>query len=212
MTRTDLATVYGDLGAFDRGFETARLALTVAETKLPVLRICVLAAVAHLQLWQGNLAEAEAAIDQGKNDPLRKTMPSYVVRIILAESELALRQNEYERAMIAADTLLTSFSQFEADIPKALYLQGQALLDLGQDETARECLLEARTKAESIGSQRMLWQILAMLATIETDPAEAKRLRQQARNIVEHIAGQIPTAELRTSFLNLPHVRPVLER
>jgi tetratricopeptide (TPR) repeat protein len=211
MTRADLATVYGDLGAFDHGFETARLALTGAETKLPALRICVLAAVAHLQLWQGNLAEAEAAIDRGKNDPHRKTMSSFVVRIILAEGELALWQGDYERAMTAVDTLLTSLPQFEADIPKALYLQSQALLGLGQDEAARECLLEARTKAESIGSQRMLWQILAMLATIETDPAEAKRLRQQARNIVEYIADQIPTSELRTSFLNLPHVRPVLD-
>lgn len=93
-------------------------------------------------------------------------------------------------------------------LPQALYLHGQALLALGQAETGRHRLLEARIEAETIGSRRWLWPILFTLSQIE-DPSEAKRLRQQAREIIDYITDHTPP-DLRASFLNLPTIQEIL--
>ena len=69
--------------------------------------------------------------------------------------------------------------------------------------------MEARAEAEAIGSRRMLWQILFALSRLETDPTEAERLRQQAREIAKYIADHTPP-DLRASFLALPAVQAVL--
>jgi hypothetical protein len=57
----------------------------------------------------------------------------------------------------------------------------------------------------------MLWQILAILTTIEPNPIKAERLRQQAQEMIEYIAAHTPTPELRASFLALPDVAAVFE-
>ena len=67
-------------------------------------------------------------------------------------------------------------------------------------------------EAEAIGSRRMLWQILGSLSRLETDPTEAKRLRQQAGEIAKYIADHISDPELQASFLGLPEVRAVLTK
>jgi hypothetical protein len=120
---------------------------------------------------------------------------------------------EYERALAVADELLADLRHYgmRSEIPETLYLLSQALLGLDQADAARNRLQEATVEAESIGSQRMMWQILAALSRLEPDPAEADRLRQQASAIIDFIAGHIPTPDLRTSFLSLPDVQAVLE-
>lgn len=97
-------------------------------------------------------------------------------------------------------------SSFGTYVPKALYLQGQALLGLGQEEVARGRLREARTEAEANGSRWMLWQILASLVKIETDPSEAEPLCQEAQEVVEYIVDHISVPDLQTSFLDLRHL------
>jgi tetratricopeptide (TPR) repeat protein len=213
ITRTDLAAVYGSLGAVEQGLETVNLALTVAETHMPFLRVYVLTKLAQLHLRQGNLLEAEAAVDQGKKDSNREAAPIYFQFVILAEVELALRQGNYEHALAATGDLLTTLNQIglRAYIPEALYLRGQILAAMDQTEAARKTLLEARAEAEAIGSRRMLWQILFALSRLETDPTEAKRLRRQAQEIVEYISDHTPL-ELQASFLDLAEVQEVLQR
>ncbi len=85
------------------------------------------------------------------------------------------------------------------------------LAGLGQDQLARDRLLEAHSAAEAIGSRRALWPILCALSQLEADPTEAERLRQQAVTIVEYIADHISTPELHASFLELPQVGAVFE-
>jgi tetratricopeptide (TPR) repeat protein len=211
LTRADLAIFYGGLGAIESGLETARRALAMAEAQIPAFRPYVLGALAQLQLLDGNLAEAEAVIEQGMNDPHREVWLAYSLSVTLANCEFPLRQGDYERAMTTTDTFLTNLGQFRAHIPQILYFQGQALLGLGQDNAARDRLQEARAEAESMNARRPLWPILFALSQLEADPAEAERLRRQAREIVEYIADHAPT-DLRVSFLALPDVREVLER
>ncbi len=209
-TRADLAIVYGSLGAIERGLELAQLAFMGAQSQHSLWQAYGLAALAQLHLWQRNLAEAETTLDRGKKEHNWEIMPKFSVTFILAEGELALRQENYAQAIAVTDLLLTKLRQFGQYMPKALYLQAQALLGLGQDNAARDRLREARAKAESIGSRWILWQILATLAEIETDPTEAAMLRQQAQDLIDYIADHTP-AELRVSFLNLPSVRAVLD-
>jgi hypothetical protein len=96
-------------------------------------------------------------------------------------------------------------------LPNALYLQGQALLGLNQKKTGHKCLQTARIEAEAIGSRPSLWPILFSLSQLEDDPAEAQALHQQSQKIVEYIADNAPTAELKASFLALPNVAAVFE-
>jgi tetratricopeptide (TPR) repeat protein len=217
VTRADLAMVYGRLGAIERGLDTARLALTMAETQFPWARAYVLGVLAQLHLLHGDLAQAEAALDQGKQDPFREASTFLSVPILLADGELALRQGDYERALAVIDSLLTAVRQWGARSyrPGVLYLQSQAWLALGQDEAGHARLLEARAEAEALGARWWLWQILAALSRLEAQrgaAAEADNLRRQAREIIASIADHAGTPELRASFLNLSQVRMVLNQ
>jgi ATP/maltotriose-dependent transcriptional regulator MalT len=212
IVRADLASVYGELGAFERALKSARLGLSVAETKMPIFRVYPLAVLTHLYLLQGHLAEAESLVDQMKKDPHQD---GYVfpAMILQAEAELALAQGHYERARAIAEEAIVVLRQLGVRIflPSALYLQGQAWLGLGQPNAARDCWLAARAEAEAIGSRRMLWQILGSLSRLETDPTEAERLRQQAGEIAKYIADHTPP-DLRSSFLALPAVQAILSQ
>ena len=212
FARADITAIYGSLGAIERGLESAQLALTVAETQFPLYRIYVLATLAQLHLSNDNLAEAKAAIDKAQNDPNREGHPTFFQYVTLADAELALRQGENERVLAVIEGLLADLRQFgiRMHVPSALYLQGQALLALGQDDAAREHLQEARAEAEATGARRSLWQILFALSKLETDPAKTEVLRQQTREIVEYITDHIDRDDLRHSFLNLSNVKAVL--
>ncbi|MFQ5855112.1 MAG: tetratricopeptide repeat protein [Anaerolineae bacterium] len=215
-TQADLAAVYGSLGATEQGLETARRALDIAETQLSVFRPWVLAVLAHLHLRNDNLTEAEAAIEQGKEDLYGADSSLFLLSCRLAEAELALRRGDYERALALTDDLLADLQEFGARIyiPQALHVQGQALLALDETEEAQARLAEARAEAKVLGSRRMLWQILATLAEIEAQRgqvAEAENLRAQAREVIRFIVDHAGRPELRATFLNLPDVRAVLE-
>jgi tetratricopeptide (TPR) repeat protein len=213
ITRADLATVYGGLGDIEHGLETVQLALTIAETQLPLFRIKVLTVLAKLHVINNNLAEAEVVIAQGKKDPRRKAIPIFYVLLLIAEAELVLKQGDYERTMTLTDDLLTTLHQIgmRAYISEVLYLQGQALLALGRQVAARDRWVEARTIAEAIGSKQRLWPTSFALSRLEVNPTEAEHWLQQAREIVEYIAAHIGPSKLRDSFLALPQVRTVLD-
>lgn len=212
LTRADLGTVYGGLGAVEQGFEMIRLALTTAETHLPSFSTWVLGRLVQLYLRQNQLSLAEAALEQGKQVSSPQLFPFFYQYFPLAEAELTLRQGEPERALALIDALLAKFQPLimRPLISEALYLRGQCLVGLSQLDAAQKTLLEARAAAEAVGSRRMLWQILFALSRIETDSGEATRLRQQAQEIVEYIAGNVSDPELRASFLGLTEVQELL--
>lgn len=212
VTRTELAAVYGSLGHTEHAIELVRLALTIASEQMPLYQAFVLGMLAQLQLLNDNIDEANHAIDLGKKDPGREAWPVYFVSVRFADSRLALKLADYERALAVADELLGDLRQYgmRSEIPGTLYLLGQALLGLGRDEAARNRLQQAYAEAETIGSRRMMWQISFALSRLEPDPVEAERLRQQAREIIEFIAGHIRAPDLRASFLGLPKVQTVL--
>ena len=203
------AAMYGNLGALEQGLDLARQAVTVAETQFPHFRCHPLGILAQLHLLAGNLAEAETVVEQGKNDPYGQAHPAWNMRIHLAEIELALKQDDYERTMAVADRWLPRLRQnnLRGFTPPMLYLKSQAQLAVGQAEAARQGLLEACNIADAIGSRATLWPILFALSRLETDPSEAQRLHRQAREIVESIASHISVTDLQASFRSLLQVQ-----
>jgi hypothetical protein len=87
------------------------------------------------------------------------------------------------------------------------------LLAAGQADDARAALEDARQEADSLGSRRALWPILADIARLEAgrgnEPA-ALELRRQAAEIIDTIAEHAGSAELASSFVNQPEVQAVL--
>jgi tetratricopeptide (TPR) repeat protein len=214
VVRADLAAVYGGLGAVERGLDVARSALAKADSRVLFVRPWILGVLAQLCLARDDLAEAQIAIDKATRSPGQETFVVNFASVRLAEGELFLRKGDYGQAVKVLEALFTDLDQFSmrSEMPSVLYLQGQALLDLGRTAAARHCFLEAHAEAQAIGSRRMLWRILTALASIEDDPAEGERLRRQAQETVEYIIRHISDPELRTSFLNLPEVQSVVEK
>jgi DNA-binding SARP family transcriptional activator/tetratricopeptide (TPR) repeat protein len=212
-TRTDLATLYADLGAVERGLETARGALWAAETLdyFPD-RATALAVLAHLHFLSGELTEAEARIEEAREDPVRDAWLFTFVTGLLAESRLTLQQADHKRCVAVTDTLLTQSQQHRIRwyVPEVLYMKGKALLGLGREEAGRKRLLEARVEAETLGSRRMLWRILDALSRLESDPTRAAASRQEAREIIRYMVAHIDQDDLRASFLSSPDVRAAI--
>jgi hypothetical protein len=86
-------------------------------------------------------------------------------------------------------------------LPEALNLKGKALLMLNKIKEAKVILDQARLAAENIGSRRLLWQIIALQAELESENDELLRLKAEAREIVDYIANRITPDNLRASFL-----------
>jgi len=212
LAASALAAVYASLGAIEQGLETAHQAVMAAESQFPHYLSFALGALTQLHLLNGNLAEAEVAIEKSIGDPYRDVHPAWNMWSNIAQAEFALQQDEYEEAISVTNRWLPMLRQNSVQIyiSPLLHIQSQAQLALGREEAALESLLEARSIAEAIGSQRMLWRVLFALSELEADLTEAERLRQQARQIVEYIADHIDEVKLRQLFLNLPDVRAVL--
>src|SRR5205085_9119945 len=94
-----------------------------------------------------------------------------------------------------------------------LHLRGRVLRAAGRENDALAGLKDARLEAESLGSRRILWRILADLAELEArrggQPA-ARELRRQAAEIIDYIAEHAGSAELAESFINQPAAQAVL--
>jgi hypothetical protein len=170
--------------------------------------------MAKLRILKGNVTEAEVAVRAAQNVPAQEVWPDHFVPVPLANGELALAQRDYERALTVTGELLSRLREFgmRSYIPYVLYMQGQTLLGLGRERDARQRLLESRSRAEAIGSQRLQWRVLLALSQIEPDPVEAERMRSESRQAVDTIAEHIDQHDLRRSFLNRPEVRLLFGR
>ncbi|MCI0397161.1 MAG: hypothetical protein L0332_08460 [Chloroflexi bacterium] len=219
FVRADLGWVYGLLGAVERGLALARAAAQAAQEKAPLLRPWPLATVARLYVLQGDVDQATAVLDGLEDyhhykEQLGFLLPMWV-GVALARGEIALASGEHEKAAALAAGLATELvsAGVYALRPDAFYLQGKALLALGQWEEARQVLGQARAAAEVLVSRRTLWLILAALSQLERrqgNLAAAEALLREAAGYIHFIANHTGRPDLRASFLERPEVRAVL--
>jgi tetratricopeptide (TPR) repeat protein len=211
VVRTDLARLFGALGALEPAIELARLAVLVAGAKVSLFRGYALPVLTHLLILQGNLAEARESVHEMETDPNRDGWGVNAPGMFQVQTELALAEGRYdEAAKLAADAVTVARREgVRAFLPSALDLQARAYLELGQREAARDGWLEARREAEALGARLRLWPILLALCRLEHDPNVAASLQTQARGVVAYIADRSPP-DLQTSFLAMPAVQEAL--
>jgi predicted ATPase/class 3 adenylate cyclase len=219
FSRADLAQAYGLMGDLDRAFELAYQALDRADgLETLQMRPYAEAALAWLHLQRGDLDAANQALDHIRLEST--TLNSELVFRAAAatiEAEVALVNQDYERALVIAERTLANMraSQLYPFLADILLQRGRALRRLGRTDDAREAMAEARAEAEALPARRVLWRILAAMASVAAEDGDAERekvLYREAREIVAFIADHAGTAELRACFLSRPDVRAVLEK
>ncbi len=212
IPRSELACVYGYLGAVDHGIKLAQASLTVAETHLPLWRISPISSLARLYVMKGDVEKAEETIRDAKRCLSEEyfSLPHVYIGTCLAEAELALLIKDCPRAMQVLDEFIAYIQRTGARtfLPEALYLKSQALLPASE---ARQLLVAAQHEAESLGSRRILWKILFALSELEKGE-EAELSRRRARQIVAAMADDISQTDLRESFLNRADVRQLMSK
>jgi tetratricopeptide (TPR) repeat protein len=215
--RVYLAQVYAELGASDEAMELVEQALDLTDARFLAGQPFVLVAKAGIYLQQGNFSAAaatlnEAGIKPSFDESLVAAVAFGAPTFWVAEGELELRQGEHAAALSTADELLSGLHAFHMRpyLADVLRLKGQALIGSGQWDEGYRTLAEARAEAESLGSRRVLWRILACLA--ETAEARGRRdqaqaFRREALEVIRFIADHTGSDELASSFLGTPAVR-----
>ena len=130
----------------------------------------------------------------------------------LAQCRLALARKDHAQAIAIIDPVVEDSQQFKVGqyLPEALFLKGQAHVMNGEHDVAISAFEQARLAAETMGSRRLLWQILGALAGVESDPGKSAALKAQAREIIQFIADNITNDEFRSSFLRSDDVSAII--
>jgi predicted ATPase len=215
-TRTDLAWLYGSMGALEQAQALLSQAHTCA-AMIPTLQPLTLAMQARLLLRSGDSATARTALAERQGMPGRGANNSLAtIYMALAVAEIALEQHDYREAIASMDHLIEGLEQYHVRsfIYEARYLKGLALLEGDTIDAAYAVLQAARAEAEALEARRMCWQIFVALSRCEAargNHASALSLRQQARNLATFMAEAIDRPALQEAFLGLPAVRDLLE-
>jgi len=213
ITRADLGVALASVGAFERGAEHARGAVEFADSYYPALRPVALGALIQIYLWMGDHAQAAAMLTSfGSGDA---NNPFFSIHKSISRMRVASAQADHAPALEFSTRLLQQLNELgmRSYIPEALFCKGLAERALGQTDSARASLAQARDEAQAIGSRWQLWQILGRLGEIESacgNQPQAKKIFGEAHELIAYIAHHAP-AELRDSFLNLPRVKQVEE-
>ncbi|MBI1800440.1 MAG: AAA family ATPase, partial [Chloroflexi bacterium] len=208
---TQMALLYGELGAVAEGMAVAQAGLSKIETRAPAFQPPLLMALAKLHLISGDLSAADQTASRIHFKP--GSVPARMALPLAAD--LALAHGNPAGAVAAADEFLVSLRQqgLRWSAPYGLAVKGRALLAQGEFDQAEAVLGEARRLAEAMGALRPLWPVLFLLGQIAERRGkadEANALRARAREIVQFIADHIARPDLRASFLNQTEARALI--
>jgi hypothetical protein len=132
--------------------------------------------------------------------------------LTLAQCRLALARKDHAQAIAIIDSVVEDSqpSKVGQFLPEALFLKGQAHGMNGERDLAKSAFEQARVAAQAMGSRRLLWQILAALAGVESDTGKSAALIAQAREIIQFIADHLHAEEMRSRFLQSEDVSAVI--
>jgi tetratricopeptide (TPR) repeat protein len=217
----DLAFMFGSMGAVPRALEAARQQLALARVRSNVENAMpqIEGLIAYLLIRAGELAQAQAAYDAipiGKEPGELKQQ--YILNYIfftLIQAELDLAAGSHQKAIGPLEELIAFVRQNRVRLllPDALHVRARVLRAAGRAEAARLALEDARLEAESLGSRRTLWPILAELGELAAgrgDQPAALKLRRQAAEVIDYITEHAGSANLAESFVHQPAVQEVL--
>lgn len=214
LAYTQIAWMYGVLGAFSHGEEMVRTAREILNQPLPEFFLAWgWVMLANFYLARGDLDAVRDAFAAAQiENAIRSGGPASMYGVIALGNYLYAR-GEFARAAELMAKRVNELRHFGiyASLPDALYIQAQAAHALGDPTQAFELAQQARQAAQEINSRRMLWQIYALLSEMENERRnieQANAYRAQARTIIDFIVEHTPE-EYRQGFLNLPRVREV---
>ncbi len=194
-----LCQAYGELGAISTGMDIYR-AHRVSNSDVPhtPARTGTLVSYALFELASNQLDAAAATLAECLPDA-----PPWECLLLLAKCRLALARSDFSSGIALAESALeiSRGCKLGRYLPEALFLKGKCLFLLGKPADARPSLEQARHAAQDLGSRRLLWQIIAALAELESDQQLSLGLKAEAREIVQYIADHITPDHLRESFL-----------
>jgi len=127
------------------------------------------------------------------------------VYIVLGRGELALARGRAAEALsISRDERHVAIDQGLRNLAHDFeLLEADALRALGDFDGARVALMRGVAASNAIGSRRLLWQFhggLAALAATRGDADEARRQREKAAAVVDHIARSLRQRGLDETF------------
>lgn len=223
FNRVELGLVYAYLGVVDVAMELVRLGLDRKEHIPSWFEPWLYSESARSCLYIGDLRMAEDLLEEINPVVHHMHVPGIIVGYnSLAKAQLFTHKGEYDRVLALVEPLLR-FPEWSVRVfhGEALFYQGNAFLNLGRLNEAREALRAGRAECEQLNFRRILWAILAALAEVEThlgDKAEAQSLYHQAVDLIYAIAGRAAMVapewsagqDLRASFLSTNEVQKVL--
>ena len=170
--------------------------------------------MARLRLLYGDVNTAEADIAKGLAEPGVKDAILSANQLPLAQAELALYKRDYPAVLVvlAEQAHWARENEMRLVMAENLLLQGRAYLGMNDTQNAKAVLEEARDLSNTIGTRRLLWQVLAVLGKLELyvgNPGRAAEYRTEARSVLDHIVEHTPP-NYRAGFLSLPVVREIM--
>jgi len=212
----DLGWCYRIAGAneqADQHFEATR---TLVEARFPSARGWIFGHLSRAATARGRLDIAATRLAQAE-EALHTKWEFFAYQhahVGLAAVELKLARHDdigaVEEARARGGVQRALMRPYVADFE---YLEGEALRRSGALEDAVGTLSRARNTATALGSKRILWPILASLATAEAargNGGTAAILREEARSIVVGIADSLRPVGLADVFVTQPGVQDVM--
>ena len=188
--------------------------MQVADAKQPAWKSFPVAAKVRMHLLMGDILSAEQAAGDELIQPTSIPYARYTIFVCLANIELAIAKQEFDKALTLADELLDEVMPLtRVDCPAVLQCRGIALRGLGRMEEALQTFTEACLLARQTDSNLHLWVILSDLARAQADlgyEREARESLDEARGIVAGIADSLQEIGLRDSFLSRHPVRALM--
>jgi tetratricopeptide (TPR) repeat protein len=207
LYRGDLAWCYRTAGAgghADRHLEATR---TFVESHFPSYGAGLLGLLSRAATAHGTLDAAATYLAQAEVELAAKTelFAFQHAHVGLAAVELMLARRDYDGAITEArargDVQRGLMRPYVADFE---YLEGEALRLEGTLDAAAQMLSRARATAAALGGRRILWRVLASLASAEEargNAAAAELTRAEARAIASGIAESLRPMGFAPGFL-----------
>jgi hypothetical protein len=216
MHESDLAWCYRSAGAEEEAERHLDAANALVESRFPPLRAWVLGHRSRAATARGALDLAGQFLEQALEGLAARGefFAFQHAQVGLAAVELKLRRRDYEgtvaEARVRGDEQRALMRPYVADFE---YLEGEAHRLRGDLDAGAQALSRAQATASALDTRRILWEILASLASLEDargNLASSARTRGEARSIVAGIEDSLRPVGLAQRFRARAVVRELM--
>ena len=216
MHQSELAWCYRSAGAEEEAERHLDAANALVEARFPYLRAWALGHRSRAATARGALDLAARYLERAQEGLAARTefFAFQHAQVSLAAVELKLARGDYEGTVAEAhargDEQRALMRPYVADFE---YLEGEAHRRRGELDAATQALSQARATASALGTRRILWQILAALASVADARGHAvlaAGTREDARSIVAGIEDSLRPVGLAERFRAQAVVRELM--